>query len=239
MPGRTVNVATTEGRMPLYDARPDGQPRGGVVVIQEAFGVTEHIADVAERFAAEGYRAVAPHLFYRTGAPVLDYDDRDAIWPHMQSLTMPGLLDDLDATVGFLDDAGLDAGRVGAVGFCMGGSVTFLAAAKRRLGAAVSFYGGGVKEGRFGMPPLVDMGAELQTPWLGLFGDEDPSIPVADVEELRERVAKAGVPTEVVRYPGAGHGFHCDARPAAYHEAAAKDGWARTLDWFGRYLGAA
>jgi carboxymethylenebutenolidase len=108
----------------------------------------------------------------------------------------------------------------------MGGSVTFLAAARRTLGAGVTFYGGGVGEGRFGMPPLVEMAPGLQTPWLGLYGDEDQGIPVDQVEALRQAAATAPVPTEIVRYADAGHGFHCDARPDSFHEASAKTGGA-------------
>jgi carboxymethylenebutenolidase len=95
-----------------------------------------------------------------------------------------------------------------------------------------------VAEGRFGMPSLLEMAPSLQTPWLGLFGDEDQGIPVDQVEALRRAAATAAVPSEIVRYPGAGHGFHCDARPDSYHRASAEDGWSRTLDWFERYLGA-
>jgi carboxymethylenebutenolidase len=86
------------------------------------------------------------------------------------------------------------------------------------------------------MSPLVELAPGLQTPWLGLFGDEDQGIPVDQVEALRTAVATAPVPTEIVRYPAAGHGFHCDARPDSYHEASAQDAWGRTLDWFERYL---
>ena len=153
--------------------------------------------------------------------------------PQMQALTEAGLLEDLDASLAHLAAAGFPAPAVGVVGFCMGGSVAFLAAARRALGAAVTFYGGGVAEGRFGMPPLVEMAPGLATPWLGLFGDEDQGIPVDQVEALRTAAAPAGVDTEIVRYADAGHGFHCDARPDSYHRAAAEDGWRRTLDWFG------
>lgn len=113
--------------------------------------------------------------------------------------------------------------------------MAFLAAARRPVGAAVTFYGGGVTEGRFGMPPLVEMAADLQAPWLGLFGDLDQSIPVEDVESLRGAAAGARVQTDVVRYPEAGHGFHCDARDS-YHEPSATDGWRRTLDWLQQHL---
>ncbi len=232
----TLNVATSDGDMALYDAGPDGAPRGAVIVLQEAFGVNDHIEDVTRRMAQAGYRAVAPHLFHRSGDPALDYGNFEKVMPQMQALSEAGLLEDLDVTLGYLADAGFASAAVGVVGFCMGGSVAFLSGVRRGLGAAVTFYGGGVAEGRFGMPPLVEMAPELKTPWLGLFGDEDQGIPVDQVEALREAAAAARVPTEIVRYAGAGHGFHCDARPDSYHERSADDAWERTLDWFGRYL---
>ncbi len=112
-------------------------------------------------------------------------------------------------------------------------------AVRRALGAAVGFYGGGIVTARIGnFQPLVGEAAGLQTPWLGLFGDKDASIPVADVEQLREALDRGTATAhEVVRYAEAEHGFHCDERPS-YDGAAAKDGWARTLDWFRRHLGA-
>jgi carboxymethylenebutenolidase len=232
----TVNLATSDGDMELYDVESASPPRGAVIVLQEAFGVNDHIEDVTRRFAQAGYRAVAPHLFHRSGDPALDYGNFEKIMPHMQALSEAALLEDLDVTLAYLADAGLAAPSVGVVGFCMGGSVAFLAAARRRLGAGVTFYGGGVAEGRFGMPPLVELSPGLETPWLGLFGDEDQGIPIDQVETLRQAAATATVPTEIVRYQGAGHGFHCDARPDSYHQASAEDGWQRTLDWFGRYL---
>jgi carboxymethylenebutenolidase len=232
----TVNLATGHGDMAVYDVESEGPARGAVIVLQEAFGVNHHIEDVTRRLARSGYRAVAPHLFHRSGDPALDYGNFEKIMPHMEALSEAGLLEDLDVTLDHLAGTGFAAARVGVVGFCMGGSVAFLAAARRTLGAGVTFYGGGLTEGRFGMPPLVEMAPGLATPWLGLFGDEDQGIPVDQVEALRTAAATAPVPTEVVRYPGAGHGFHCDARPDSYHEAAAGDAWSRTLDWFGRYL---
>jgi len=231
----TVRLETADGEMPLYDAEPDGPALGAVVVIQEAFGVNGHIEDVTRRFADAGYRAVSPHLFHRTGDPVLDYGDFGKVMPHMQALNEGGLVSDLDATLGHLSAAGFGTSQVGIVGFCMGGTVAFLAAVRYPLGAAVTYYGGGVSEGRFGLPPLVEMAPDLQAPWLGLYGDLDQSIPVEDVESLRAAVANARVQAGIVRYPDAGHGFHCDARDS-YHESSAADSWQRTLEWFGRYL---
>ncbi len=232
----TVTLATNDGEMALYDVEPEAAPLGAVIVLQEAFGVNDHIEDVTGRFAGAGYRAVAPHLFHRSGDPALDYGNFEKIMPHMQALTEAGLLEDLDVTLAYLAAAGFAAPSVGVVGFCMGGSVVFLAVARRTLGAGVTFYGGGVAEGRFGMPPLVDLAPGLKTPWLGLFGAEDQGIPVDQVEALRTAAATAPVATEVVLYPGAGHGFHCDARPDSFHPSSAEDGWRRTLNWFGDHL---
>jgi carboxymethylenebutenolidase len=231
------NTITLSGNLPAHEAIPDGPVRGGALVIQEAFGVNHHIEDVTRRLAAEGWHALAPHLFHRTGDPVIAYEDIPNVMEHMRALSGEGLLADIDACLGHLDAAGLSAGRVAITGFCMGGTVTFLAAAKRPLGAAVTFYGGGVSESRWeGVPAMLDLASDLQTSWLGLFGDQDQGIPVAEVEQLREAAAAAAVPTEIVRYADAGHGFHCDARPASHHEASALDAWTRTLSWFDRYV---
>jgi carboxymethylenebutenolidase len=231
----TVTLKTTDGDLALYDAEPEGEARGGVVVIQEAFGVNGHIEDVTRRLAGEGYRAVAPHLFHRTGDPVIAYGDYDKIMPNFAALSESGLLNDVDAALAYLDRVGLPASRVGIVGFCMGGTVAFLVSVRRPVGAGVTFYGGGISEGRLGMASQLELAPSLQAPWLGLYGDKDQGIPVQDVEALRAAVAGAKVETEIVRYAGADHGFHCDAR-SSYHESSAKDAWRRTLEWFRRHL---
>lgn len=231
----TVELDTTDGPMALYEAEPEHGASRAVIVVQEAFGVNDHIEDVSRRFAAEGYRAVAPHVFHRTGDPVLDYTSIEKVMPHIQALDEQGLVTDLDATLAHLSASGVAPSQVGTVGFCMGGTVSFLAATRYPLVASVTFYGGGISEGRFGLPPLVELASRLQTPWLGLFGDTDQGIPIADVEALRSAVGGAKVATEIVRYPEAGHGFHCDMRPS-FHEASATDAWRRTVEWFARHL---
>jgi len=232
---RTLDVAG--GPMPLFVARPDGPARGAVVVIQEAFGVNDHIRDVTRRFAAAGYHAVAPNLFHRTGAPAFGYDDITVVIPHVLALDDADLLSDVEGAVAELRGDGWADRQIGIVGFCMGGRVTFLIAGNLSLGAAVGFYGGGIVHGRTeSMPSLLPLVSGMRTPWLGLFGDADPGIPVDEVEQLRGVLAAdAGVDTSVVRYPGAEHGFHCDAR-SAYDGAAATDAWARTLDWLDGHL---
>ena len=154
----------------------------------------------------------------------------ESIRPVMMAMSAEGIRADIDAALTHLASLGHSGTRVGVVGFCMGGSVTLVAAVDHALGAAVTFYGGGVTQGRFGFEPLVDQAPRLRTPWLGLFGDLDQGIPVDDVEALRAAAATAAVETEVVRYPEAGHGFNCDDRDA-YHQPSATDAWART--WTG------
>jgi carboxymethylenebutenolidase len=233
---RTIELPTADGPMEVYEARPDGDARGAVVVIQEAFGVNEHIQEVTRRFAEVGYHAVAPHLFHRAGGGTAPYDDFAKVIPLYEHLDDDGILVDLAATLDHLHESGWDDAQTGIVGFCFGGRVTFLAALRRALGAAVGFYGGGIVTQRFPQfPTLVNETAKFRTPWLGLFGEEDQSIPVDDVEQLREALQASSVDTNIIRYEEAGHGFHCDVRDD-YHEAAAKDAWIRTLDWFERHL---
>ena len=237
METRTCTLDVPDGPMPLYEAVPDGAARGAVVVVQEAFGVNHHIEDVTRRLAAAGYHAVAPHLFHRTGAPAFGYEDFSVVVEHVLALSDDGLLSDVEGAVAHLHAAGWSDRQIGIVGFCMGGRVTFLVAGHLALGAAVGFYGGGIVNGRTeSMPSLLPLVTDLRTPWLGLFGDADPSIPVEEVELLRDELnAGADVDTAVVRYPGAEHGFHCDARDS-YLEPAATDAWARTLAWLDGHL---
>jgi carboxymethylenebutenolidase len=234
---RDVTIQTPQGDMPAAVAEPAGAPAGGIVVIQEAFGVNAHIRDIARRLADAGYLAIAPALFHRNGSPTFEYDgDMKDLMPVFQSLTGSTVDNDVAGAVGWLTDQGIAMERMGIVGFCMGGTVALHSATVHPFGASVSFYGGGVAEGRFGMAPLVDQAPNLLAPWLGLYGDQDHGIPVDQVEALRAAAATAVVETEVVRYPDADHGFNCDVR-ASYHAGSAADAWARTLAWFERHLG--
>jgi carboxymethylenebutenolidase len=236
MTGTTIELDTTDGVMPVYDATPDGEARGAIVVIQEAFGVNDHIESICDRLAEAGYRAAAPHVFHRSGGGTAPYDDFSKVLPMFEGLDDAGLLSDVDAVVDLLHRDGFTDSRIGTVGFCMGGRVAFLIAARHALGASVGFYGGGIVSQRFPQfPALVEESATLKTPWLGLFGDQDAGIPTEDVERLRGALEAAPVDTEIVRYPDAEHGFHCDVRPS-YNAEAAVDGWSRTLAWFDSHL---
>jgi carboxymethylenebutenolidase len=232
---QTIELTTADGPMALYEAVPDA-PKAAVIVIQEAFGVNDHIEDVTRRFADVGYHAVAPHLFHRAGGGTAPYDDFSKVLPLFEGLTDEALLVDVDATIAHLKDAGFNEDRIAIVGFCMGGRVTFLVAVSRALGAAAGFYGGGiVTSRRGGFAPLIDRVGDLKTPWLGLFGDKDGGIPIEDVERLRTELSAVDTASDIVRYADAEHGFHCDKRPS-YNPEASKDAWGRTLDWFEQHV---
>jgi carboxymethylenebutenolidase len=230
-----MSESPTPAGFPVYASGKTDAARA-VIVLQEAFGVNDHIRSVADRFADEGYLAVAPQLFHRDGSPEIPYDDFSAAMPFMASLTKQGLTNDLHATTDFLASLGFHSPNIAAVGYCMGGTVAFFAATLGTIGAAASFYGGGVATGRFGLPPLLELAVDLQCPWLGLYGDLDQSIPVDQVEALRAAMNATSVSTDIVRYPEGKHGFHCDARPDSYNEAAAADAHARALAFFAEHL---
>src|SRR4051794_23761322 len=184
-----VTLSTPDGDMRSYEAVPDGGANTAVIVIPEAFGLNGHIEDITDRVASAGLRGIGLDIFHRSGGGTAPYDDFSKVLPLFEGLTDDGLLADIDAARGHVHDAGIEDGRTGIVGFCFGGRVTFLASVRRALGAAVGFYGGGIVIGRFPQfPPLIDEASSLQTPWLGLFGDADESIPVDDVERLRARL---------------------------------------------------
>jgi carboxymethylenebutenolidase len=234
--GSDVALQVGAATMGAYVAEPARDARGAVVVVQEAFGVNDHIRDIADRFADAGYVSVAPRLFHRSGDPELGYDDMQEVMPYIMQLQADEIEADLEATLGHLEAMGFERRQIAVVGFCMGGSVSFVAACFWPLGAAVTFYGGGITQSRFGFPPLFDLAPTLQTPWLGLFGDLDQSIPTNEVEGLQAAMARTAHDAEVVRYPEANHGFHCDAR-SSYHEPSATDAWRRTLDFLDEHLG--
>jgi carboxymethylenebutenolidase len=232
--------------MKLYRAAPDGPAGaapgalgaiGAIVVIQEAFGLNDHIQDVTRRFADLGYVAVAPEMFHRAGGGTAPYDDFAKVLPLYEGLDGDDkVLIDVDTARGRLHDEGFVDAQIGIVGFCFGGRVSMLASLRRPFGAGVGFYGGGIVTARSPQfPSLLDEVPSLTVPWLGIFGDADRGIPTDDVEALRAALANAPADTEIVRYAEAGHGFHCDVR-ADYHAASALDAWGRTIDWFARHL---
>lgn len=232
-----VVIDTTDGPMPSMVARPTRAPRGALVVIPEAFGLTQHIRSVCDRLASAGWLTLAPGIYHRDGNQTFRYAELAESLKVMARLNPEGLRVDLRAGYAYLDGEGVPTDRVGVVGFCMGGAISLWAATIDPIGAAVTWYGGGVAHGRFGLPPLLELAPSLRRPWLGLYGDRDHSIETSDVAELGLAASQAEAVTELVRYPDAGHGFNNDDRADHYRPAAARDAWTRMLDWFDRHVG--
>jgi carboxymethylenebutenolidase len=231
----TLTLNSAGEAMKLYEVKPEGRAKGAVIVIQEAFGITDHIMDVCRRIAEAGYLAVAPHVFHRTGDPVIAYDKMQEVIPHIMQLNRAGIDADLEASIAYLAGEGFSGRQVAIMGFCMGGTIAYYAGTKWALGAAITFYGGGIVQGRFGLPTLLELVPDLKTPWMGNYGDHDQSIPLTEVEVLRRAVSAAGIPLEVNRYADADHGFHCNDR-SAYHEASSKDAWAKTVKFLDSHV---
>lgn len=234
---REFTITTPEGQMGMTEARNKARDRAAVIVLHEMTGVNPHIKDVMQRVNAAGYHAVVPHLFHRTGDQTFPYGDHEPIMEQVGRLHDKEFVVDLQATLDYLHAEGWASESIGAVGFCIGGRVSFLLAGTWNIGAAVTFYGGGVAAAAEGyeeaLPALLPLANEMRTPWLGLYGDSDGGIPVSQVEQIRE--ALAGKEADIKIYEGAGHAFHCDPRPE-YVPSAARDGWKRTLEWFENHL---
>lgn len=221
--GQDVTLTASDGfKFGAYRAEPKGTPKGAVVVIQEIFGVNHHIRAVTDRFAEEGYLAVAPAIF-------------DRMKPNFQTGYTPDEIAEARKMVGGADFAAMmrdtqaaidsvkSAGGVGIVGFCLGGSISFLAAAQLTgLNAAVGYYGGRIAQ---------DADKKAKVPLMLHFGEKDAGIPLTDVETIRSKQPQA----EIFVYDGAQHGFHCDER-ASYDKKSADIAWPRTLDFFAKNL---
>ena len=224
-----ITLTAADGfKLPAYLAEPTGQPRGAVVVLQEIFGVNAHIQDVAQRFAAEGYLAIAPATFERVQAGVdLGYDDAgmqggSALKAAVTDLPGAGVMQDIQAAIAYA--ARLSGGKVGIVGFCWGGLLTWQAACTLKgLSAAVPYYGGG-------MTAPAEIARQPQCPVLAHFADTDSYIPMDGVAAFTSAHPEVAVHI----YPGH-HGFNCDQR-GSYNAAAAAAAQARTLAFFAEQL---
>ncbi|NDV13024.1 dienelactone hydrolase family protein [Crenobacter caeni] len=225
-------VDTADGQhLPVYWARPAAAvgKLPVVLVVQEIFGVHEHIRDVCRRLAHQGYFALAPELFVRQGDPRGKADVQAILADIVAKVPDRQVMDDLDATLAWAGRHGGDSARAGVVGFCWGGRIVWLyAAARPNLKAGVAFYGrlAGKHDALTPQQPL-DVAGELKVPVLGLYGGKDEGIPQADVDAMRRRLSASG---QIVVYPDAGHAFHADYR-ASYQPDVARDAWARTLQW--------
>ena len=224
--GQMIELTASDGHtLGAYRADPAGAPRAGVVVIQEIFGVNAHIREVADDYAAQGYLAIAPALFDRSRPGVeLGYDENAIAEGRDLAFAMdPDLpVRDVEAAVG----AAASAGKVGAVGYCWGGSLTFLAACKLGVAAASSYYGGQIVAALEREPGLAPA-----APLIMHFGEHDAGIPLDDVDRIRRTF-----PDAPVYMYDAGHGFNCDHR-GSYDESSRRTARQRTLDFFADHLG--
>lgn len=224
-------------KLPVYFARPAGMTKPPVVlVVQEIFGVHEHIRDVCRRFARAGYFAIAPELYFRQGDPSKIGSVPEILERIVSRVADAQVMGDLDSCVAWSAQAGGDASRLAATGFCWGGRITWLYAAHQpALRAGVAWYGklDGLP-GELTPNHPIDLANALKAPVLGLYGGKDQGIPNSDVDAMRDALTKspadAARRSDIVLYPEAPHGFHADFRPS-YREVDARDGWQRCLAW--------
>ena len=216
-----VTFSSEGGQASGHVARP-GKGAPGIVVLQEWWGLVPHIKDVAGRFAAQGYLALAPDLYH--GKSTLEAAEAQHL---MEGLDWGRAGEEIAGAVRYLREVE-GATRVGVTGFCMGGALTVIAATQPGVDAYVAYYG---------FPPKGAAALDrITAPGLLLFGQEEPFFSVPDAQAFAERQRTQGRQAEVVIYPGAGHAFFNDTRPEAYRKDAANDAWRRTLEHFGRHL---
>lgn len=233
-----TSIPTQGENMPAYHARPKGAsgPLPVVIVVQEIFGVHEHIRDICRRLALEGFLAIAPELYFRQG-DANNYADIPTLLSGLVAKVPDAqVLADLDHVANWASHNGGDARRLMITGFCWGGRISWLYAAHNpQLKAAVAWYGKLVGEKTLNSPyHPVDIAINLNAPVLGLYGGQDTGIPQDSVDTMRQALRTANANAEIIVYPEADHAFNADYRPS-YHEESAKDGWLRMLAWFARY----
>lgn len=230
----TFDLTVAGQKVPVYLARPEGKKNLPVVlVISEIFGVHEHIADVARRFAKQGYLALAPDLFVRQGDPSAFTSIPELQKAIITKVPDAQVMTDLDACVEWAGKNGGNADKLGITGFCWGGRITWMYSAHNpKVKAGVAWYGRLVGQASELSPRHpVDIAASLTVPVLGLYGAKDTGIPVETVDQMKAALARGKSKSDFVVYPDSGHAFHADYRPS-FVEADAKDGWRRCLAWF-------
>lgn len=230
----TVSVMVAGVSIPVYRAQPEGKSNLPVVlVVSEIFGVHEHIADVARRFAKQGYLALAPELFVRQGDPRAIATIPELMKEIISQTPDRQVLDDLDGCVAWAAKNGGNTDKLGITGFCWGGRIAWRYAAHNpKVKAGVAWYGRLVGDTNELTPANpIDIAPMLKAPVLGLYGGKDPGISLESIDKMKAALAKGTSKSEFVVYPNSGHAFHADYRPS-YVEADAKDGFARCLAWF-------
>ena len=227
---RTETVPLVDGSaLRLTVAEPVSAIRGGIVVLHEARGVTDSVRGIVHGLAADGWLAVAPHLYHRDGADELDGADEE-VQQQVDRLEGEQVMADTDTAFGWLAEHGITPDLMGVIGFDLGGSVALLVAAKRTLGAAITVAGERVAAApATGLPSLIDAAPGLTCPWLGIYGEAAGGGPDPEVARLRDAAASSQMATDVVVYPRRGHRFDDDPEVAA-------DAWQRTLNWFDSHL---
>jgi carboxymethylenebutenolidase len=231
MKTRWDTVETADGAMRCYVGGPDG-PAPAVIVIQHAGGVDDFVRGMCDRLGGAGFVFVAPDLYHRE-----EPDSKDDPMTRMSRLRDDTIVRDVNAAVDHaLALPEVDGGRIGITGFCMGGRVTYLMAARNPVfKAGVVCWGGNIMSPWGTGPAPLDLTADIGCPILGLFGEDDPNPNPADVAKIDAEMSRLGKEHEFHSYPGAGHAFMNENRPS-YREEAAKDGWARLTAWFGKHL---
>jgi carboxymethylenebutenolidase len=230
-----VKVPVPDGAIPAYRAMPaQGGPFPVVLVVQEIFGVHEHIKDLCRRLAKLGYLAIAPELYARQGDVSKIEDFREIVEKVVSKVPDAQVMSDLDATVAWVKASGKgDTAKLAVTGFCWGGRIVWLYSAHNPgLKAGVAWYGRlvGAADPLHPKHP-IDLAGALEAPVLGLYGGSDTGISAESVEQMRAAIKAAGKPSEIVLYPDTPHGFNADYRPS-YRKTEAEDGWKRMLDWF-------
>jgi carboxymethylenebutenolidase len=229
-----VKIPTRDGEMPAYRAMPAGRSGlGTVLVVQEIFGVHEHIRDVCRRLAKAGYLALAPELYARQGDPSRYAETAKLMSEIVAKVPDAQVMADLDAAAAWAAGNGGDGGKLGITGFCWGGRVVWMYAAHNpRLKSGVAWYGPVARAYHPGDKTALDVAASIKQPMLGLYGAADGGIPNDTVERMRAALKAAGnTASEIILYPDTPHAFHADYRPS-YRKEAAEDGWKRLLAWF-------
>lgn len=232
----STEIEVEGGRLPVFFARPvGGTALPTVLVVQEIFGVHEHIRDVCRRLAKLGYLAIAPELFFRQGDPTKIESVPEIIQNIVSKVPDVQVMSDLDAVAAWATSNGGDPARLAITGFCWGGRITWLYAAHNaNLKAGVAWYGRltGAPSELTPKHPL-DVAASLKAPVLGLYGGQDQGIPLSDVSAMQEALKRAGGTSEIIVYPDAPHAFHADYRPS-FRPEAAEDGWRKLKSWLSK-----
>ncbi len=231
-----VKIATKDGQMPAYRAMPEGGKNlPTVLVVQEIFGVHEHIKDICRRLAKAGYLAIAPELYARQG-DVSKLSDIKDVLAIVGKVPDAQVMADLDAAAAWAAKNGGNAAKLAVTGFCWGGRITWLYAAHNPgVKAGVAWYGRVVGQGSDMTPRHpIDLVKDINAPVLGLYGGADAGIPTDTVEKMQKALKDAGKKSEIRIYPDTPHGFLADYRPS-YRKEAADDGWKRLLDWFRKH----